>query len=99
VIYRSQIAAKMPPGVPPETAEVARDTLGGAVAVASELPPDVAAAVLAAARLAFVEGIHVVAAITAIVALVAAIGAAKMLWTVPKRAETSDPAEAQAAPA
>jgi DHA2 family multidrug resistance protein-like MFS transporter len=99
VIYRSEIAAKMPASVPPEAAEAARDTLGGAVAVASELPPDVAAALLAAARVAFVDGIHVVAAITVIVALAAAIGAAKMLWTVPKRAETPEPAETQAAPA
>jgi DHA2 family multidrug resistance protein-like MFS transporter len=98
-VYRSEIAARMPSSVPPEAAEVARDTLGGAVAVASELAPDVAAALLAAARVGFVEGIHVVAAITVIFALAAAIGAAKMLWTVPKRAETTDPAETQAAPA
>jgi DHA2 family multidrug resistance protein-like MFS transporter len=98
-VYRSGIAERMPPSVPPEAAEVARDTLGGAVAVASELAPDVAAALLAAARVGFVEGIHVVAAITVIFALAAAIGAAKMLWTVPKRAETTDPAETQAAPA
>jgi DHA2 family multidrug resistance protein-like MFS transporter len=99
VVYRSEIAARMPPGVPPEAADAARDTLGGAVAVASELPPDVAAALLAAARVAFVDGIHIVAAITAVVALAAAIGAAKALWTVPRRAEADDSAETQAAPA
>jgi DHA2 family multidrug resistance protein-like MFS transporter len=99
VIYRSEIAAKMPPAVPPEAADAARDTLGGAVAVAAELPPDVAAALLAAARVAFVDGIHVVAAITAVVAIIAALAAAKALWTVPRRAETADSGETQAAPA
>ena len=92
VVYRSEIAARMPPAVPPEAVEVARDTLGGAVAVAAELPPDVAAGLLAAARVAFVDGIHVVAAITAVVALAAALGAAKALWNVPRRAETNEAA-------
>jgi hypothetical protein len=57
------------------------------------------AALLAAARVAFVDGIHVVAAITAVVALAAAIGAVKMLWAVPRRTETDASAETQAAPA
>jgi hypothetical protein len=56
------------------------------------------AALLAAARVAFVDGIHVVAAITAVVALAAAIGAVKM-WAVPRRTETDASAETQAAPA
>ena len=38
-VYRSQVDDGIPAGVPPEAAETARDTLGGAVAVSEELPP------------------------------------------------------------
>ena len=37
-VYRGAMADAMPAGVPPEAAEAARDTLGGAVAAAEQLP-------------------------------------------------------------
>ena len=37
-VYRSQVEDGIPARVPPEAAETARDTLGGAVAVSEELP-------------------------------------------------------------
>ena len=37
-IYRSGLAAGMPTGVPTDVAAAARDTLGGAVSAAAELP-------------------------------------------------------------
>src|SRR5918994_6442217 len=37
-VYRGQVADAVPAGVPPQTAEAARDTLGGALAVAGQLP-------------------------------------------------------------
>jgi DHA2 family multidrug resistance protein-like MFS transporter len=97
VVYRSELGRSMPPEVPPQAAEVARDTLGGAVAVAAELPPAIGAALLDAARLAFVEGIHVVAAVAAVVAVAVAIGAAFAMRRVPARSETPESAEAPAA--
>jgi DHA2 family multidrug resistance protein-like MFS transporter len=67
VIYRNGLAASLPAGLPAEAAHAARDTLGGAVGVAGALPSAVADALLAAARAAFVDGMHVVAAIAAVV--------------------------------
>jgi DHA2 family multidrug resistance protein-like MFS transporter len=99
VIYRSEVARSIPSGVPPEAVEVARDTLGGAVAVSSDLPAPIGAALLEAARSAFVDVIHVVAAVTSVVAVGVAIAAAILLWSVPARSASTESADAQAAPA
>jgi DHA2 family multidrug resistance protein-like MFS transporter len=66
-IYRNGLANAIPPGLPAEAATAARDTLGGAVSVAATLPATTADALLAAARIAFVDGMHVAAAIAAVV--------------------------------
>jgi DHA2 family multidrug resistance protein-like MFS transporter len=92
VVYRTTLGRFVPEGVPPQAADAARDTLGGAVAVSAQLPPEIGAALLATAQGAFVHGIHVVAVVTAIVALVVAIAAARLLWSVPRRAEPAEPA-------
>jgi DHA2 family multidrug resistance protein-like MFS transporter len=76
--------------VPPEAVDTARDTLGGAVAVSAELPPQIGSALVEAARVSFVDGIHIVAAVTTVVAVAAAIAAARLLWNVPKRADRSE---------
>ena len=72
-VYRSQVADGIPPAVPPEQKEAALDTLGGAVATAEELPANLAAGLLDAAREAFTEGLQVAALASAIVAAVAAV--------------------------
>jgi DHA2 family multidrug resistance protein-like MFS transporter len=72
-IYRGAVADGVPVGVPAEAAEVARDTLGGAVEVVSRLPDSVGASLLEAARDAFVQGVHVSAWIAALGALVLAV--------------------------
>jgi MFS transporter, DHA2 family, multidrug resistance protein len=41
-VYRSQVTGALPAGVPPEAAQAARDTLGGAVAAAGQLPDQLA---------------------------------------------------------
>jgi DHA2 family multidrug resistance protein-like MFS transporter len=64
-IYRSELADRLPAAVPAEAAEVARDTLGSAAAVAAQLPGELGAAVLAAAREAFVAGMRLSSAIAA----------------------------------
>ncbi|MFI8929778.1 MFS transporter [Streptomyces sp. NPDC053474] len=64
----------------PDTAPgAARETLGGAVAVASDLPPTAADALTEAARAAFTSGMHIAAVAGALVLLAAAALAAKAL--------------------
>jgi DHA2 family multidrug resistance protein-like MFS transporter len=92
VVYRTDLGRSVPAGVPAEAVDAARDTLGGAVAASVELPPQLGAALLEAARASFVNGIHVVAAVTAVAAVAAAITAARVLWSVPKRADQPEAA-------
>ena len=92
VVYRAAIGRSLPAGVPPEAVDTARDTLGGAVAVSAELPPQIGSALVEAARVSFVDGIHVVAAVTTVVAFAAAIAAARLMWKVPKRADRAEAA-------
>ncbi|MEA2651149.1 MAG: transporter, family, multidrug resistance protein, partial [Chloroflexota bacterium] len=96
-VYRSGVADTLPSGIPAEVADAARDTLGGAVAIAQTLPEALGAALVAAARVAFLDALHFVAAVAAVLALVAAIAAAAALRTVPARSEPV-PEEAGAEP-
>jgi MFS transporter, DHA2 family, multidrug resistance protein len=64
-IYRGAIDGALPAGLPVEAAATARDTLGGAVQVGGELPGQVGAALIDAARGAFTQGLHLTAAISA----------------------------------
>src|SRR6266404_3943138 len=66
-IYRRAMAGSVD-GIPQEAAEVARDTLGGAVAVAEQLPGP-GAALLEAARKAFTHGLQVTAMTSALVVI------------------------------
>jgi DHA2 family multidrug resistance protein-like MFS transporter len=72
-IYRSELADRLPAAVPAEAAAVARDTLGSAAAVAAQLPGELGAAVLAAARDAFVAGMQLSSAIAAGLGVVLAV--------------------------
>lgn len=65
--------------VPPDMLEAARSTLGGAIAVAAQLPTDVGDQLLRSARLAFTEAFTIVACIAAFTALAMAIAAAVIL--------------------
>ena len=58
----------MPAGVTPAAAADARDTLGGAVSAAADLPADVAFALLNMADHAFVDGMRLSTAIAAVLA-------------------------------
>ena len=66
-IYRSQLADQLPTGVPAEAATAARDTLGSAAAVAAQLPGELGAGVLAAARQAFVAGMQLSSGIAVVI--------------------------------
>jgi MFS transporter, DHA2 family, multidrug resistance protein len=73
--YRGQVAGALPAGVPAHTADVVRDTLGGAVAVAGELPAQIAGELLLVAREAFVWSFQLVAGVSAVISVVTAVAA------------------------
>jgi DHA2 family multidrug resistance protein-like MFS transporter len=86
-VYRAEVADTLPQGMPVEAADAARDTLGGALAIAQTLPQAPGAALVAAAQTAFIDAIHFVAAVAAVGAVVTAVGAAVALRSVPARPE------------
>jgi DHA2 family multidrug resistance protein-like MFS transporter len=97
-IYRGQLADRLPPELPAQAAEAARDTLGSAVAVAAQLPDQLGATVLAAAREAFVQGMQLSSIIATVVAVTVAALALVMLRDRPAAAsEAQADAEADTA--
>jgi DHA2 family multidrug resistance protein-like MFS transporter len=90
-VYRMQVDDGIPASVPAEEARTARDTLGGAVAASEGLSDALARPVLEAARVAFTQGLQVVALVSAIIAALAAIGVAAFLRDVrPAPADGAD---------
>jgi MFS transporter, DHA2 family, multidrug resistance protein len=96
-VYRTEIAESLPAGVPPAAADAAFDTLGGAVAIAQTLPGDVGAALVLVAQTAFVDALHFVAVVAAILAVATALIAAAALWNVPARSEPASEEEPHSA--
>ena len=86
-VYRGEVASGLPAGIPPDAAEIARDTLGGAVAVAAQLPDQMGLALLDVARSAFVQGLHLVAGISAAIAIASAIVAVLVFRSVPANSQ------------
>jgi DHA2 family multidrug resistance protein-like MFS transporter len=84
-VYRNEVAASLPPGLPADVVDAARDTLGGAVAIAQTLPETLGAMVVAVAQVAFIDALHFVASVATIGAVATAIGAAVALRSVPAR--------------
>jgi len=76
-VYRAHLTGHLPTGTQPEIAHTARDTLGGALSAAEDLPHDAATALLNAARDAFTTGMHIAALISA--ATVMALAAFTMI--------------------
>ena len=74
-LYRSEVGDAIPATAPPEAAEAARDTLGGAVGAAGQLP----ATLLDTATQAFAHGLQLAALISAALLLVVAVIAARFL--------------------
>jgi DHA2 family multidrug resistance protein-like MFS transporter len=90
-VYRSHLDGALPPGIVPRAAAAARDTLGGAVAAAGNLPSQPGQVLLRVARQAFTQGLHVVFAVSAAVVLGAAVLAAiqlRHLRPAPEPSET-----------
>jgi MFS transporter, DHA2 family, multidrug resistance protein len=89
-VYRTEVADQLPTGIPVEAVDSARDTLGGALAIAQTLPAELGAALVVAAQTAFIDAIHFVAVVSSIGAIVTAIIATAALRGVPARAEPAD---------
>jgi DHA2 family multidrug resistance protein-like MFS transporter len=77
-------------GIPAAAGDTARDTLGGAIAVAQQLPDRIGGELVTAAHTAFTQGLHITAAVGALIA----IGMAGLVLTMLRNARTG--AEPQA---
>jgi DHA2 family multidrug resistance protein-like MFS transporter len=81
-VYRSEVADSIPVDVGPEAAEMAKDTLGGAVGAGGAVSPGL----LETARDAFVEGLQLAALTGAVLMALAAAAAALVLRRREERA-------------
>ncbi|MFI6285800.1 MFS transporter [Streptomyces sp. NPDC051018] len=72
-VYRDEVSAQAPAGVPGGALESARDTLGGAAAEAARLPGELGGQLLTVARDAFTTGFHTAVLVSAGFALVTAV--------------------------
>jgi len=78
-VYRSKMTGTVPAGIPPEAAEAARDTLGGAVAVSDRLPDQAGTELLNAAREAFTQALQLTAITSAVLVAGTAVLVAVLL--------------------
>jgi MFS transporter, DHA2 family, multidrug resistance protein len=97
-VYRGELADHLPAEVPSQAAAIARETLGGAVGVAARLPEDVGAALVAAAREAFIQGLQLTAGLSAAVAVGIAVLATVLLRGVPANSQAAPGEPPAAAP-
>ncbi len=98
-VYRNDVSETLPAGVPPDAAEGAKDTLGGAVGAAEALPDALGMALLDVAREAFTLGFQVAAVTSAAVAVATAVLVAVQLRRTGNGAEQEVGATATAEPA
>ena len=93
-VYRDRLIDAVPANVPAAAADAARDTLGGALAAAQDLPAQQAAALLEAAREAFTQGLHIATMTGACIAVLIATLVFVKLRHVPgsyQQEETAEP--------
>ncbi|MFN8419291.1 MAG: hypothetical protein U0528_08620 [Anaerolineae bacterium] len=95
-VYRSEVVAAMPAGVPAELVQSARDTLGGAAVVAGQLSDQLGTALLQVARESFVDGLHLTSTIGTIGFTVLAILVAILLRHISAHSEAQEQAEPMA---
>lgn len=89
-IYRTKISSGLPSGIPADTAKIARDTLGGAMAEAAKLPAELSVPVMNAAKEAFIQGFHFTAILTALAMVALAILAFSQLKQAPAATKMSE---------
>ncbi len=93
-VYRSQLAASLPPGIVPEAARAAQETLSGAVTVAAQLPNQLGAALLNSARVAFVDALR----LNAFIGVIGFTGLAILMLTMLRHVRPHGETEQQPAP-
>jgi DHA2 family multidrug resistance protein-like MFS transporter len=76
-VYRRLLAAAPLEGVPPDALSAAMDTLGGALATSADLPPSVGTDLLGASREAFLAGVRLCAALSAL----GSLALAGLVWS------------------
>jgi DHA2 family multidrug resistance protein-like MFS transporter len=81
-VYRGQMADDAMVGVPGEAVDIARNTLGGAVAAASSLPDETSSLLLTSAHAAFTRALEMTSLVSAAVTLALAVLAAVALRNV-----------------
>jgi MFS transporter, DHA2 family, multidrug resistance protein len=94
-VYRGMLESALPAGLPADLAATARDTLGGALAVAAQLSDPVAAASLTlTAQDALTTALHATSAIGFVISMASAVAAAIYLRDrkAPKPVEAACPA-------
>jgi DHA2 family multidrug resistance protein-like MFS transporter len=91
-VYRTQVAAAMPPGIPADVVERVQQTLGAAAEAAAELSGDLGSALLSAAREAFVPALQ----LNAIIGLVGFVGLAFLVGTMLRNVQPHDAPEDEA---
>ena len=79
LLYRTNVVDALGGILPPNALRAARDTLGGAIATAADLPDGLGALVAGVARAAFVEAFQASAATAAAIALLAAFTTALVM--------------------
>jgi DHA2 family multidrug resistance protein-like MFS transporter len=84
-VYRRDMVNAIPPGVPTEAADAARDTLGSALAVAARLPGEIGSDLADLARAAFTNALHSTAIVAAVLLTVLAAVVIMTLKQVPPR--------------
>ena len=84
-IYRSALADSAPQGIGPDVLDAARSTLGGALATAQHLSEAVGAALIEAARDAFVAGLQASADVAAVIVAATALLAVLKLGRIAPR--------------
>lgn len=77
-MYRTHLLS-LPPDAPQGAAQLARDTLGGAAAIAADLPTQAGMALMEVARAAFTESVVIAAGVSAALAVAAAIATVTLL--------------------
>jgi MFS transporter, DHA2 family, multidrug resistance protein len=93
-VYRSHVGDAFRAGVPPDAAEAARDTLGGAASAAEGLPDRLGAGLLDAAREAFTQGLH----LTAVTSAALVLGMAVLIFVLLRDVRADPGSEGQPDP-
>jgi DHA2 family multidrug resistance protein-like MFS transporter len=89
-IYRATVASAIPQGISPELAAAARDTIGGALSVASQLPDSAAAATLVlSAQAGLTAAVQVTSAVGVIISILTAVAVAIFLRARPECPDSS----------